>query len=302
MPVDSVVVIGDVITDIIVNPKGPIAWGSDTLSEIRPVPGGSGPSQAAWIATTGVPTYFIGRVGADDLGRCEGELRDFGVEPILAVDPELPTGVLVTIITAGGERSFLVDRGANRHLTRGDMPDHLLNRAGILHLSGYSLFEPIPRAGALDYAHKARSLGVQVTVDPSSAEYLRQVGIENFLAWTKGMHICFPNTDEAEVLTGSRDPEIQIATLARNYDLVVLKRSKDGAIAGNAAGERWQTSTQQVNVIDTIGAGDAFFGRFASAYFRGQPMNACLQEGVRAGTLSTTLVGGRPPRPERVEP
>jgi sugar/nucleoside kinase (ribokinase family) len=300
--VDSVVVVGDVITDIIVNPKGPIAWGSDTQSDIRPVPGGSGPSQAAWIATSGIPTYFVGRVGLDDIGRSEGELRDFGVEPILAVDHELATGVLVTIITEGGERSFLVDRGANRHLTRTDMPDHLLNRAGILHLSGYSLFEPIPRTAALDYAKKARSLGVQISVDPSSAGYLRQVGPQNFLEWTRGMHICFPNTDEAEVLTGCHDPESQIAALTRYYDLVVLKRGRDGAMAGNAAGERWQAAAKPVNVVDTIGAGDAFFGRFISAYFRGLPMTVCLQEAVAAGTLSTTLIGGRPPRPERVEP
>jgi len=300
--VDSVVVIGDVITDIIVRPKGPIAWGSDTLSDIKPVPGGSGPSQAAWTATSGVPTYFIGRVGIDDLGRSEGELRDFGVEPIIAVDHELPTGVLVTIISAGGERSFLTDRGANKHLCRDDMPDHLLNRAGVLHLSGYSLFEPTPREAALDYAQKAKSLGVQVTVDPSSAEYLRQVGTDNFLAWTKGMHICFPNADEAEMLSGSRDPEVQMSTLARNYELVVLKRGVDGAMAGNAAGERWRATTKKSDVMDTIGAGDAFFGRFVSSYFRGQSMNACLRDAVEAGTLSTTLVGGRPPRPERVEP
>ena len=302
MAVDSVVVIGDVITDIIVWPKGPVAWGSDTLSDIRVVPGGSGPSQSAWLATSGVPTYFIGRVGLDDLGRSEGELRDFGVEPILAVDPELPTGVLVTIITTGGERSFLTDRGANRNLARGDMPDHILDRAGILHISGYSLFEAVPRAASLDYARRARELGVQVTVDPSSAEYLRHVGPENFLAWTKGMSICFPNTDEAALLTGESEPEAQIAALAKNYGLVVLKRGKDGAMAGNAAGERWSVATRKVNVIDTVGAGDAFFGRFISAYFRGLPMNVCLKDGVETGTLSTTLVGGRPPRPERIGP
>ena len=302
MPVDSVVVIGDVITDIIVIPKGPIAWGSDTLSDIKPVPGGSGPSQSAWLATTGVPTYFIGRVGIDDLGRSDGELRDFGVEPILAADPELPTGVLVTIITPGGERSFLTDRGANRNLGRADMPDHILNRAGILHISGYSLFEPTPREAALDYAQKARGLGVQITVDPSSAGYLREVGVDNFLAWTKGMHICFPNVDEATLLTGSADPETQIAALTKNYDLVVLKRGKDGAMAGNAAGELWSAAAKKVTVTDTIGAGDAFFGRFVSAYFRGLPMAVCLRDAVDAGTLSTTLVGGRPPRPERIAP
>ncbi len=76
MAADSVLVVGDVITDVIVQPRGPIAWGSDTHADIRPMPGGSGPNQAAWLGTHGIRTQFAGRAGAHDLGVCESELRD----------------------------------------------------------------------------------------------------------------------------------------------------------------------------------------------------------------------------------
>lgn len=298
MASDSVLVIGDIITDIIVNTHGPIAWGSDTHAGIKPLPGGSGANQAAWLGVFGIPTMFVARTNANDIGHCEAELRDFGVEAILAADAEKPTGMLVTLITEGGERSFLTDRGANGNLCRGDLPDGLLDRISMLHISGYALFDPMPRAAVLDFAAKARRMGVQVTVDPASVGFLREVGADAFLAWTKGMHICFPNSDEAQLLTGSADPEAQLRALGANYDLVVIKRGMAGAVAGNRADERWTMAAKPVAVVDTIGAGDAFFAGFTSAYFRGHSMAACLAEAVETGTRSTTIAGGRPPRPD----
>ena len=71
-----------------------------------------------------------------------------------------------------------------------------------------------------------------------------------------------------------------------------------GGNAGNRNDERWEAPARPVAVVDTIGAGDAFFAGFTSAYFRGQPMAACLAEAVETGTRSTTIAGGRPPRPD----
>ncbi|HEY1721701.1 MAG TPA: PfkB family carbohydrate kinase [Magnetospirillaceae bacterium] len=302
MAADSVLVIGDVITDVIVQPHGPITWGSDTRADIRPMPGGSGPNQAAWLGIHGIHTLFIGRAGVHDLGVCEAELRDFGVEPILAGDEKLATGMLVTIIAPDGERSFLTDRGANRNLCRGDLSDHLLHRLALLHISGYSLFEPGPRGAILDFAKKARGMGVQVTVDPASAGFLREVGPADFLAWTSGLHMCFPNAEEAELLTGTGDHEQQMAKLAAHYSVVAIKRGRGGADLGDATGARLHADAKPVSVIDTIGAGDAFYAGFIAGYLRGHPLQTCLEDGVAAGTRATTILGGRPPRPDRSHP
>ena len=50
-----------------------------------------------------------------------------------------------------------------------------------------------------------------ISVDPASAEFLREVGADNFFAWTKGATILFPNEEEAAVLAGSSDLETQCA-------------------------------------------------------------------------------------------
>ena len=48
-------VIGDVMTDVVVRPEGPVARGSDRRASITLQPGGSAANQAAWLASFAVP-------------------------------------------------------------------------------------------------------------------------------------------------------------------------------------------------------------------------------------------------------
>jgi sugar/nucleoside kinase (ribokinase family) len=45
-----ILVIGDVMTDVIVRPEGPLARGSDQRASITVQPSGSAANQAAWLA------------------------------------------------------------------------------------------------------------------------------------------------------------------------------------------------------------------------------------------------------------
>ena len=86
MPLAAVIVIGDVMTDVIVGPEGPLVPGSDRRATIRALPGGSGANQAAWLAHFGLPVRFVARVGAADRDRLAAALAASGIEPRLAAD------------------------------------------------------------------------------------------------------------------------------------------------------------------------------------------------------------------------
>src|SRR5208337_126246 len=185
-----ILLIGDVMTDVIVRPEGPLARGSDRRAAIAIEPGGSAANQAAWLASFGVAVDLVARVGAADVEAEASRLRQAGVTPHLVGDPERQTGRLVALIDPSGERSFFTDRGANDALSAADIPDALIAGGAHIHLSGYSFFAPSPRQAMLDVLSRAG--GKPVSVDPASAEFLREVGARAFLAWTKGAAILFP--------------------------------------------------------------------------------------------------------------
>src|ERR1700729_609310 len=235
----SVLVVGDVMTDVVVRPEGPLARGSDRRASISFQPGGSAANQAAWLASFGVKVDFVARVGAADVESETARFKAIGVAPHLVGDRTHETGRLIALIDPDGERSFLTDRGANEALEARDIPDALIANASHISLSGYSYFAPSPRAAVLDVMRRAKDK--PTSVDPASAEFLREVGADKFLAWTQGAAILFPNEEEAAILAGSDDPETQYARLATRYPLVVVKRGAAGCVA--AAGEtRWRVN------------------------------------------------------------
>ena len=300
MPIrPSILVVGDLMTDIIVRPEGPLAKGSDRRASITVRPGGSAANQAAWLASFGVSVDFVARVGAADVGRETARLKAMGVTPWLAGDSELESGRLIALIDSDGERSFLTDRGANDALAPADIPDTPIAQAALIHLSGYSFFAPSPRAAVLGAMRRAGDK--PVSVDPASAEFLREAGAEAFLDWTRGAAILFPNAEEAAILAGSSDPETQCARLAARFPFVVIKRGAEGCEA--AAGDRrWRVTAPTVEAIDTTGAGDAFVAAFLAQRLSGGDIQSALERAAFAGARAATQIGGGPKAMWRLRP
>ncbi len=294
MPV--VLVIGDVMTDIVVRPEGPIAVGADRRALIRVLPGGSGANQACWLAMEGIGARFVARVGDEDHARQTALLARCGVDARLGADATRPTGTLVTLLSPDGERSFLADRAANENLGPADLPKSQLDGVDLVHVSGYALFKESPRAAVLDFLGEVERRAIPFAVDPASYSFLQEVGPERFLEWTRAARFFFPNEDEAVVLSGATDPEAQLTFLTRIYPIVVIKRGKEGALAAKAkSGRRWSVPAPRVAVVDTSGAGDAFLAGFLGAYLRGEGIEASLGRGVELGSRSVTTLGARPP-------
>ena len=234
-----VVVVGDVINDVIVVPNGPPVTGTDTASTIEFSPGGSGANQAAWLARLGTAVRFVARVGALDLEDHRAALGRFGVEALLSPDHDQATGTIVVMVGADGERSMFTDRGANRALRAADLPAGLLEGAGLLHLSGYQLFESTTRAAVRGLWAAARRAGIATSIDPASVAGLREVGREAFLEWTSGARVAFPNLDEGRLLSGRDKPEAIAAALLECYEVVVLKLGPSGVFVASNNGDRF---------------------------------------------------------------
>jgi sugar/nucleoside kinase (ribokinase family) len=294
-----VLVVGDVINDILAVVRGPLRPGEDNPATIKSQAGGSAANQAAWLGSLGIDVAFAGRAGAADAAFHRRELARFGVEPHVAADDSTPTGSIVVLTGPDGERTMITSRGANLNLSRADVPAALLDGADLLHLTGYTLFEPGTREVARGLIAEAGRRGIPFTVDPGSAAFLATLRPGVFLGWTERAAVCFPNHDEALVLAGGPDtsqPEDQLAVdLARHYGIVALKLGPDGAvIAAAREPELIRIKAVPVQVRDTTGAGDAFCAGFLAAWLTGAGLKAAAAAGASTASKAVAVLGGRP--------
>ncbi len=290
------VVIGDVMTDIIVLPEGPLVRGSDRRARIVSKPGGSGANQAVWLGAMGADVEFAARVGSADRDRWMAYFRGFGVIPRLAGDETEPSGTLVTIVDPDGERSFLTDRGANLKLAPPDLPSLEAGNVFGVVISGYSFFAEGPRATVSAFAASALAANVDVSLDAASVGFLEEVGPATFRNWTQGFSTLFANAEEAECLSGSADLDTQMRELGSTYHRVIIKRGAGGAAIGGRDGVRLTQPAERVTPIDTTGAGDAFAAGFLAARQLGESEADALSAGIAAGARAVAMVGGQPPR------
>ncbi|MEV5240426.1 sugar kinase [Streptomyces cinnamoneus] len=292
----ALLVVGDVVTDVVARHRTPLAPATDTAARITTLPGGAGANVACWAARSGAPDVrLLARVGADAAGPHERALRAAGVRPHLVVDPRIPTGTVICLVGADGERTFLTDSGAVLHLSADDWCEDLLTGVGHLHVSGYLLFSGTSRSTARLAIEAARARSVAVSVDPASAGFIARFGVDRFLAAVAGADVLLPNHDEAALLTGLPGPADATAKLSRHFPLVVTTLGPGGALVATSGTVTARIPAEPVTAVDTTGAGDAFTGAFLAARLAGEDPVAAAHRACRAGTQAVTRVGARPP-------
>ena len=126
------------------------------------------------------------------------------------------------------------DAGANDGLAETDLPDELLASAAHLHVAGYALLRSGSRPAARAAISRALERGLSVSVDPSSAALLSP----EFLDHAHGAGLLLPNAEEAQMLSGERDPESAARALAARFSEVVVTLGADGALWTDGRRER----------------------------------------------------------------
>jgi ribokinase len=289
--VSHIVVLGDVMVDVVARLSVPLAPRSDAPAVIRFHGGGSAANTAAWLAKAGTRPLLVGRVGDDERGRAaRDELLAAGVDAVLAADPELPTGTCVVIVGPEGERTMAPDAGANDGLSDTDLPDDLLVADGHLHVAGYALLRAGSRPAARAAIARALERGMTVSVDPSSAALLSP----KFVDHAEGAGLLLPNADEAQMLSGERDPQRAARALAARFAEVVVTLGAEGALWTDGH-ESVRTEALPVDAaVDSTGAGDAFAAGLLAARLDGAGPAEALAAAVRLAAQAVARPGGRP--------
>lgn len=289
----TIVVVGDVIDDIIVRPAGPIRHDTDTPAEIERRPGGSAANTAAWLGSIGADVHFFGRLGADDVDRHNAEFTKFGVATHLHGDTEHPTGTIV-ILVEGEARTMLTDRGANVVFDLDTVPDELIAIANFLHFTGHTIIDEPKRDAVIRLIARAKAHGVTVCVDPATAGFITDFGVEQFLRLCAGVDILRPNEDEACVLAGVTDVSVATEMLTEHFPLVVTTCGKRGVLVAERGKPIVHVAVDPVAVVDPTGAGDSFNAGMLAALANGATPTEAAANGARIAAGGLLTVGGRP--------
>ena len=235
--------LGDLTLDVVVRLAGPMAMSADTEADIRVGPGGQAANVAAWAATLGARSRFVGKTGADDAGSlARSGLERFGVEVVGPVVGR--NGVICSLVGPDGDRSMASDRGTAAELEPDEVDATWIDGCDHLFVSGYALMREPARRAALGVVEAARAAGAALSVDLASWSDIRAVGPESFRSVIAELapDTVFANEDEEREIGGPIPGPAWI-----------LKRGRHGCSFDGEV----RAALPVGGVVDTTGAGDA---------------------------------------------
>jgi ribokinase len=280
-----VLLVGDAMFDVVVQPTGAVAPTSDTPANVRVSRGGAAANVAVALASYGHEVVYVGVIGDDVFGSMFAEdLERNGVTAQVEVAPG-STGMVVALVAPDGQRSMMTDRGVNGLLTLDAVRQALDASFDHLHVSGYTLLDERTRAMGASALALARERGLSTSVDVCSVGPLAQVTAATFLGAAEFASMLFANEEEALLLADVGGVDEATSVLARRFAEVFVTRGRDGALAV-IGDQRWHEESQSLEVLDTTGAGDAASGAYLAARLYGEDAPASLvQAMVRAATV-----------------
>ena len=289
----KILCIGDLALDVISQLKEPINYGNDTASRISSHPGGQAANVSTWITRTHSKAQLVARVGNDPVGfALISDLDKYGVEHMNLMHSGRPTGVVVILVDANGERTMFPDNGANADLEVSDLPP--LDDVDGVYLSGYALLDFRSREAVLSMIEKIKAAGKPIYFDPTTTGAMKIVSREEVLSWVKLMDGILLNSEEALYLGDAKDVETAEKNLTAYTPLVVIKLGSRGAMAVYKDTIA-KVSAVTTNVVDTTGAGDSFAAGFIPKWLETNDLEASLSAGTALAAKCVATVGARPP-------
>ncbi|MGX9889151.1 5-dehydro-2-deoxygluconokinase [Streptomyces sp. NPDC002276] len=255
--------------------------------------GGSAANVAVAAARLGREVALVSRTGDDPFGTYLHEaLRDFGVDDRWVTPvADHPTPVTFCEIFPPDDFPLYFYRqpkAPDLEIDAHELDLDAIHEARIFWITGTGLSEEPSRTATLAaLAHRAKS-GTTVFdldwrpmfwKDPSEARPFYEEALRHTT-------VAVGNLDEVEVATGVREPHAAArALLDAGVELAVVKQGPKGVLAVNRDGESAEVPPLPVNVLNGLGAGDAFGGSLCHGLLAGWDLEKIMRHANAAGAI-----------------
>jgi 2-dehydro-3-deoxygluconokinase len=304
MSTTSVVTLGESLGLFYSTTPAPLSH-ADTL---RLGVAGAESNVAIGLQRLGVSTSWIGKVGNDSLGtKVLRELRAEGIDVHAIVDDDARTGLMIkerrTSETA--KVWYYREQSAGSRLRPEDVPLSVIASAKLLHLTGIT-------AAISDSAHQsmltatraARAAGTLVSFDVNhrSSLWKDRNPTDTYKELAQHADILFAGEDEAEWLTGNKGDPMTLAhrICAMGPKQVIIKLGTAGCVAVIDGGEYHQPAVP-IQVVDTVGAGDAFVAGYLAELMADETVQTRLVTATQTGAFACLSYGDWEGLPTRQE-
>ncbi|WP_245716208.1 sugar kinase [Micromonospora humi] len=299
----EVACVGETMVVLTPDDGGPLQHAARLLVSV----GGAESNVAMGLARLGHRATWVSRVGDDPFGRrVVAEVAAAGVDvDLVTVDPAAPTGVYLKDPGPAGTRVHYHRAGsAASRLGAADLADARLAGVRLLHLSGITAALSDTCRDLLAHALAGRAApGARVTFDVNHRPALwpadRAGPMLRELA--DRADVVLVGQDEADTLWGAADP-VAVRDLLPGPELVVVKDGAVGATALARTGPAVFVPALPVDVVEPVGAGDAFAAGFLAGLLRRVDLRSCLRLGhlTAAPVLAAPGDNAPPPDPARI--
>ncbi|HEY3632573.1 MAG TPA: sugar kinase [Jatrophihabitantaceae bacterium] len=274
--------------------------------------GGAESNVACHLAGLGLRSGWLGAVGDDELGRAvTAEIAAAGVDVSgVVIDPRRPTGLYLKEIGPSGTRVRYYRSGSAASFLGPDLLSTVdLRGIRLVHTSGIT---PALSASCLAlmrelFAVPRRTHRLSFDVNWRPVLWAGQ-DVSVLAELANAADIVLVGADEADAVWGFAQPT-EIRKVLPGPDTLVVKHGEHGATlierdpaTGADAAPVFQPALIVTDVVETVGAGDAFAAGFLAATLSGAPPRQRLRAGHlrAAGVLSSADDLGTPLPPEVV--
>ena len=281
-------------------------------------PGGAPANVAVGLAKLGVDAGFIGKVGADPFGDFLTEtLQQNKVDTKYLIAGETSRTTLAFVATRSDgmkDITFYRHPGADIQLSPDEIDADYIQSAELFHYGSVSLSHSPTREATLKAIQCAKSAGAFISYDPN----LRLMLWDNAADAKQWIWEVMPYADvvkiseeEWEFITGDVElPRGIERILGLGAKLLVVTLGERGCYYTNGKADGY-VEGYTVEVVDTLGAGDAFVAAMLSRLIKHTDLtslNADQLDGIMryanaAGALATQKVGVIPslPTPQEIK-
>ena len=273
--------------------------------------GGSATNVAVAAARLGRHTAVITRTGDDPFGTYLHEaLKGFGVDDRWVTPvPGLPTPVTFCEVFPPDDFPLYFYRqpkAPDLEIDAHELDLDAIRDARVFWVTGTGLSEEPSRTATLAaLAHRAKSGTTVFDLDwrpmfwknPGAARPFYQEALRHTT-------VAVGNLDEVEVATGVREPHAAArALLGAGVELAVVKQGPKGVLAVNREGVTAEVPPLPVNVLNGLGAGDAFGGCLVHGLLAGWDLEKTMRHANAAGAIVASRLecSSAMPTPDEIE-